>query len=110
MEPHFRVWLEKDGEPVFGEGVYQLLLGVDRLGSINQAAKSLAMSYRQAWGHIRQTERRLGVRLLECKVGGEAGGGAVLTAAGREWLERYRRFQAEVGEAVARAFRRHFGE
>ncbi|MBC7335270.1 MAG: LysR family transcriptional regulator [Clostridia bacterium] len=108
MEPHFRVWLEQDGEPVFGEGVYRLLLGVDRLGSINQAAKSLAMSYRQAWGHIQKTERRLGVRLLERQVGGEAGGGARLTAAGREWLEHYRRFQAEVEEAVEAAFRRNF--
>jgi molybdate transport system regulatory protein len=109
LEPHFRVWIEEAGEPVFGDGLFQLLLGVDRLGSITQAARALGMSYRQAWGHVRKVEQRLGVKLLERQVGGEAGGGARLTPAGREWLERYRRFQAEVSRAVTEAFRECFG-
>jgi len=109
MEPHFRVWIEEAGEPVFGDGLFQLLLGIDRLGSINQAARALGMSYRQAWGHLRKAEQRLGARLLERQVGGEAGGGARLTSAGRDWVERYRRFQLEVDRAVNRAFRDCFG-
>lgn len=109
MEPHFRVWIEEDGEPIFGEGLFLLLQGVERLGSIAQAAKSLGMSYRQAWGHVRKVEQRLGVKLLERQVGGEAGGGAKLTPAGRDWVDRYRRFQAEVSRAVAEAFQHFFG-
>lgn len=108
MKPRFRVWVEVDGQPGFGDGVYQLLLGVERLGSINQAAKSLSMSYRQAWGHIRKTETRLGEKLLIRQVGGESGGGATLTPAGREWLENYRRFQDTVEDAVDRIFREVF--
>jgi len=37
---------------------------VQRLGSLNQAAKALGMSYRAAWGRIKSTEEALGEPLL----------------------------------------------
>lgn len=48
MQVRYKLWLE-EGEHVFGEGLFELLQEIDRLGSINQAARSLKMSYRQAW-------------------------------------------------------------
>lgn len=58
------LWLESGGGMLFGLGRVQLLELVDRLGSLNQAAKALGMSYRAAWGRIKRTEEALGEPLL----------------------------------------------
>ncbi len=58
------LWLESGGGMLFGLGRIQLLELVKRLGSLNQAAKALGMSYRAAWGRIKSTEEALGEPLL----------------------------------------------
>ncbi|MBI5519513.1 MAG: LysR family transcriptional regulator [Desulfovibrio sp.] len=58
------LWLEAGGGMLFGLGRVQLLELVERLGSLNQAAKALGMSYRAAWGRIKRTEQALGEALL----------------------------------------------
>lgn len=109
MQVRFKLWLEEDGEQVFGEGIYELLVAVERLGSISQAARSMNMSYRQAWGHIQKAERRLGFKLLVRQVGGQAGGGAKLTPEAGEMLGRYRRFHHEVEQSINDLYAKHFG-
>ncbi len=90
MKINYKIWLEKDGKQVFGEGIYRLLRFVDELGSINQAACKERMSYRQAWGKIKRIEKRLGVKLLNRQIGGASGGGAVLTAEAKGLMRKYR--------------------
>jgi len=58
------LWLESEGGMLFGLGRAQLLEMVALLGSLNQAAKHLGMSYRAAWGRIKRTEEALGEPLL----------------------------------------------
>ncbi|MBU1229331.1 MAG: LysR family transcriptional regulator [Proteobacteria bacterium] len=58
------LWLESEGGMLFGLGRAQLLEMVTLLGSLNQAAKALGMSYRAAWGRIKRTEEALGEPLL----------------------------------------------
>ena len=72
--PTLRVhlWLESGGGMVFGLGRVQLLALVERLGSLNQAAKAMGMSYRAAWGRIKRTEEALGEALL-AKASGRKG-------------------------------------
>jgi molybdate transport system regulatory protein len=89
MELKYKIWLEKNGEQVFGDGIYRILVLVNRHGSINQAAQIEKMSYRQAWGKIKQIEDRLKVKLLERHKGGESGGGATLTPQGKMLVEAY---------------------
>jgi molybdate transport system regulatory protein len=107
MRVRYKFWLE-DEEHIFGEGLFELLQEIDRRGSINQAARCLNMSYRQAWGQLKKAEARLGERLLVTRVGGETGGGAELTPAGKWFLQRYRQFRGEAGEAIEAAFKRYF--
>jgi molybdate transport system regulatory protein len=66
------LWLETEGHMLFGLGRIQLLELVERLGSLNQAAKALGMSYRAAWGRIKSTEEALGEPLL-AKASGRKG-------------------------------------
>lgn len=58
------LWLEAGGGMLFGLGRIQMLELVQRLGSLNQAAKAMGMSYRAAWGRIKRTEEALGEPLL----------------------------------------------
>ena len=60
MRVRARVWIERDGEDVFGGGRFALLVAVRRTGALNRAAHDLEMSYRAAWRKVRECETRLG--------------------------------------------------
>lgn len=65
MHLEYKIWIEIGNKAVFGIGLFQLLSLVKQTGSLHKAAQSLKMSYRAAWGKIRQSEEMLGVDLLE---------------------------------------------
>jgi len=108
MEIKYKVWLEKDGEVVVGNGKVGLLEMVNDLGSIQKAAEKMGMSYRHAWGMIQKIEKRSGFKLVETQVGGKEGGGARLTLQGNELLNQYSAFRKGLDEAVENKFRRYF--
>lgn len=108
METRYKIWLEKDGQPVLGDGTALLLEKIAQLGSIKRAAESMSMSYRQAWGVLKKAEARLGMTLLQKQVGGESGGGASLTEDAYDLLAKYKRFREQLDNAVQGIFRRHF--
>jgi molybdate transport system regulatory protein len=85
VEIKAKFWIENAGEVVLGDGKTDLLLTVDRMGSIQRAAEELGMSYRHAWGVIKKIEQRAGFKLLETKLG-RKDGGAHLTPKGREFI------------------------
>ena len=98
-EPTLRVhlWLETGEGMFFGLGRVQLLQLVDKLGSLNQAAKALGMSYRAAWGRIKRTEELLGEPLLTQARGRK---GYELTPLARDLVSHFTAWQEEV-EAFA---------
>ncbi|HWR72670.1 MAG TPA: winged helix-turn-helix domain-containing protein [Nitrospirota bacterium] len=108
MEVRSKVWVEMDGEPVFGRGRRFLLEAIDTHGSINQAAREVDMSYRKAWGHIKAMEARLGVRLIERQTGGKNGGGARLTAAARMILSKFELLEVDIRAFADEKFRTLF--
>ena len=104
-----KVWVELDGRTIFGDGKARLLQAVQETGSIRAAAQRLRMSYRAAWGRLREMERRLGAPLVARRVGGLGGGGSRLTRLGEEFLCRYLDFRRGLNEEVDRRFARKFG-
>jgi len=89
--PVVKLWFETDEGYVFGEGTFELLDRIEQLGTIAEAASSMKMSYRQAWGILKKVERRLGELLVETSRGGaHGGGGARLTPLGKRLLRQYR--------------------
>ena len=110
MEIKSKLWIEINGEPVFGEGRKILLQAIADFGSINQAAKETNISYRRAWSYIKFMEERLAVKLVERRAGGKHGGGASLTGAARELIEKYERLQEGIDELVDKKFNRIFGD
>ncbi len=110
MEIKSKLWIEVEGEPVFGRGRRFLLQAIDKYGSINQAAKEINISYRKAWGYINAMEKRLGIRLVERQAGGKNGGGATLTKEAREFLKKYEMMEEGIREIVDARFKEIFGE
>jgi molybdate transport system regulatory protein len=103
-----KVWLEKDGELVFGTGKLRILKAISETGSINQAAKKLNMSYRHAWSYIRSAEKRVGQPLLVKIKGGKTGGGAVLTDYAENLIEKFDKLEEEVKDFTNKRYRKIF--
>ncbi len=106
MKPKFKLWIEEDGEVVFGEGRRLLLEAIEKHGSISAAAKELSMSYRAAWGKIKASEQRLGQKLLIVSKGGAEGGGAQLTPYAKELIQNYHAFREEVVSSIENSFKK----
>lgn len=110
MEVRSKIWLEVDGEPVFGSGREALLRSIGKLGSINKAAKDIHISYRKALSYIQSMEERLGVSLVMRKAGGKNGGGAYLTKEAERFLKRYESFEHGINDMLDKKFIEVFGK
>jgi molybdate transport system regulatory protein len=109
MKVKFKIWFEESGGVAFAEGRRMLLEAVNRLGSLNAAAKELGMSYRAAWGKIKATEKALGIKLLEVTTGGKGGGGATLTPEAKELISKYQKYTDRMTLLMEKEFKRIFG-
>ncbi len=70
----------------------------------------MGMSYRAAWGYIRELKAAAGFAFLTRKPGGGGTGGARSSKEGRAFRARYRRFRASLDQLTQRQFARTFGE
>lgn len=100
------MWLTTSGAGVFGYGKWKLLEAIQREGSLQAAAQALSISYRKAWGDLKEAEESLGIVFLERHRGGSGGGESRLTEDGRKWVREYARFHDEVDKMVKQAFLR----
>jgi molybdate transport system regulatory protein len=110
VEIKAKFWIENKGEVVLGGGKTALLLSVDRLGSIQQAANEFGMSYRHAWGSIRRIEKRAGFKIVDTKLGGKEGGGARLTQQGKIFVDRVDSLLSDLNRMVEKRFRQKSGK
>ena len=110
VKPKVKLWVEQGGLLVLSDYRAQLLQHVADTGSLAQAAERMGLSYRRAWGKIKEIERNLGVRLVQSEVGGVGGGRTRLTPRGERLLAYYHRFRAAVEADVGREFTEAFGE
>ena len=105
LAPRFKLWLEQDGVLVMSEYRAELLRQVAATGSLAEAAQRMNLSYRRAWGKIREIERNFGVVLVESEAGGVGGGGSRLTPEGERLLALYDRFCEVMSSNLGREFR-----
>src|SRR6476469_3527635 len=98
-----KFWLTIGPRTLFGDGKADLLEAVDRLGSLRSAAQSMGMSYRHAWGWLRELDLAAGFAFLE-----HSGTGPRtrlrLTEDGRRFIEAYRSFRAPLVKAAEARF------
>jgi molybdate transport system regulatory protein len=89
------LWFSKDQDRFLGGDRIALLEKIGKLGSITQAAKAVGVSYKTAWEIVNQINNLAAEPLVDRTTGGKGGGGASLTTAGREVIERFRIVQEE---------------
>jgi len=109
MEPRAKLWLERDGRIVFSDYRVRLLMLIDETGSLSDAAARMQLSYRRAWGKLREIEQNLGMKLVESAAGGAGGGGSRLTDDGQRLVRLYSEYRATIEATMTTEFARIFG-
>ena len=94
--PRAKVWLERDGEYVFGAGISRILQAVEQAGSIKGAATIVGKSYRHVWSRIKEAESNLGSTLVETRVGGSGDHRSELTQEARDLIRRFDELRSRV--------------
>lgn len=85
-----RVWIETPNGTFAGSGRIALLEKIKELGSITDAAKSMKMSYRQAWEQIDAMNKQSESPVVIKVSGGAGGGGSVVTKEGDRVIKMYK--------------------
>ena len=110
MKSVTHVYLYENGEKFFGEGPYRLLKGIERTGSLRQAAQEMNMSYSKASIILNKAEKALTFPLTEKRIGGRGGGGSQLTLEAKGFLKRYEKYREACYEANSRIYHEIFSE
>ena len=89
MKPKLKVWVLFGDRVKVGPGRAALLRLIDELGSMKQAVARFEMSYRYAWGYLRELEQAAGFRLVERQAGGSRTAGTRLTPQGHLYIKNH---------------------
>lgn len=99
--PALRLRIVFGAAGMLGPGKAELLERIDRCGSIAAAGREMNMSYKRAWQIIGTLNAMFGTPLVDSTRGGPGGGGAVLTATGRQVLALYGAIEDSAAKAAA---------
>ena len=100
----FRVWLEKDGKKLIGKGRVEMLRLIIETKSLKKTAEKMGMSYRHAWGHMRDMGKLAGGKVIESRRGGSGGAWTVVTPLGLHILNEYEKRYELVRKHVEKYF------
>ncbi len=107
LKPTLRFRVDFGNRCSVGIGKIELLEGIERTGSLSQAAREMRMSYRRAWLLLEDMNSSFEQSVAKASVGGRGGGGVVLTAFGRSLAAGYRQLESRLqplGAAYAEKF------
>lgn len=108
LKPRLKLWLSSDeSENSFGDGKWRLLETIDKTESLKSTCEKLGISYRKAWGNLKNAEECLGFTLVNKSRGGKAHGCSNLTEQGKVWMEAYSKFHSEVEDATEAAYKKY---
>ncbi|MEK6615421.1 MAG: ModE family transcriptional regulator [Bacteroidota bacterium] len=84
------IWIEGKNGAFIGIGRMKLLEQIKEHGSITVAARSMKMSYRQAWELVDSMNKQSPKPLVETAAGGVGGGGTIVTKEGDKAIKYYK--------------------
>ena len=87
--------------PAMGPGKARLIGLIDSTGSISAAAREMGMSYRRAWQLVEAINESFNRPVVIKAAGGKQGGGAAVTAFGREIVALYHGMEDKASSAIA---------
>jgi molybdate transport system regulatory protein len=95
-----KIWIEEEGKVLFGRGRDDILRAIEKGQSLSTAAKRLEMSYRAAWGRLKASEERMGMKLVEV---GARSKTIQPTAQAREIIARFEKLERDVQKLLTAA-------
>jgi molybdate transport system regulatory protein len=95
LKHHFQL-VTGDEDVVINEEGFRLLIEIGKEQSIVAAARNMNISYRKAWGMLREIEYNLGFSLVGKRRGGKSGGRTSVTPEGKVLLEAFRTMKTEL--------------
>ena len=99
-------WIvDEHNNAIIGKGRMEILENIEKTGSINQAAKTMKMSYKAVWSKIKATEKHLNTTIVHT----DRKEGSRLSKEGKELLEKYRLLKKECLSADDSMFNNIFG-
>lgn len=99
-EIRIRCWVDINGVRFFGPGRAELLQLIEESGSISKAAKEMGMSYKKAWNMVDEMNSRGQKPYVTLQAGGQKGGGAELTEAGKKVVIAYNKLMSKINALV----------
>jgi len=107
----YQVWLKgrKKADRV-DDCLIELLKEIGLHGSLKRAAINRNLSYRKAWGDIKEAEGFLGFHLIDSSRGGKNGGLSQLTDDGKELLAAFEELHIQFDQAIHRITRQFFNK
>ena len=101
IKPGVKIWFETEDCRLFGQGTIELLKQILDKGNLVDATKAMKISYRHAWGLIKEAEKRIGEPLVITHKGGDSGGGGTrLTSKSMALIRQYSRIEEVLNEVV----------
>lgn len=82
-----------------GPGKMRLLAHIAETGSITKAGQAMGMSYKRAWGLVEEMNAMFTAPLVVTSRGGAGGGGAEVTATGRQVLVHFQNLEDVIAKA-----------
>lgn len=105
--PLVSVSLERES-PFFDRTSAMLLRLINQTGSVKKACSLMGLSYSKGWDILNELELQAGITAINRRPGGSDGGATTLTAEGKEFLEQFSAYEAEVISLAKKCFGRFF--
>lgn len=108
MKIKSKIWIETNDGILISEGRVQLLKLIDETGSLNKAAKAMNLSYQKAWKLVDASNKASNHPLVETQVGGNKGGGTVLTPYGKSLITTFESINTACWDFLDNQLKKHF--
>lgn len=96
---------DKNDKQFMGIGVYWLLIGIKKYGSIRKASEEMRLSYVKALGMLNNLESCLNKKVVLRRRGGDAREGTTLTETGENLVKQYDAYQEKVKSFAEEEFK-----
>jgi molybdate transport system regulatory protein len=102
-----KIWIETEEGILISEGRVKLLKLIAETGSLNKAAKAMELSYQKAWKLVDVSNKSAKHPLIETQVGGNKGGGTVLTPYGQSLIDAFESININCWEFLDNEFKKY---
>ncbi|MCF0111853.1 MAG: LysR family transcriptional regulator [Erysipelotrichaceae bacterium] len=107
IRPKIRLMYAKE-DKFYGPGVHDLLLLIQKTGSVQKACEEMGLSYSKGRRLVRQLEQHMGVPMVERWIGGSNGGGARITEEGLQLMKTYETMLEEISTYTNEIFEKYW--